>query len=95
MPLFFLIVGILLVIVGINDRIDDLNGLLKDDFAPTDGQPSFILWLLIIGAIGLVGGVKSLKPVSNAFLVLLILVILLDAKDKGFVPQFTAAIKAA
>lgn len=95
MPLFFLIIGILLVIVGINDRVDDLNTLLKEDFAPSDGQPSFLLWVLIIGVIGLLGGLKSFKPVSNAFLVLLVIAVLLDAKDKGFIPQFTSAIKQA
>jgi hypothetical protein len=80
MPLFFLLVGVLLVIVGINDRIDDLNTLLKEDFAPSDGTPGFILWILAIGVIGLLGGIKSFKPVSNAFLVLLVVVVLLIHK---------------
>lgn len=93
MPLFFLIIGILLVIVGINDRVDDLNTLLKEDFAPSDGQPSFLLWVLIIGVIGLLGGIKSFKPVSNAFLVLLVVVVLLT--NKGFIAQFTTSIKQA
>lgn len=93
MPLFFLIVGILLIIVGINDRIDDLLNLLKEDFVPSDGQPSFMLWILIILAIGLVGGVKSLRPVSNAFFVLLVIVVLLA--NKGFIQQFTQAIEHA
>jgi hypothetical protein len=93
MPLFFLLVGVLLVIVGINDRITDLVTLLKDDFAPSDGQPSFILWILIIGVVGLLGGIKSLKSVSNAFLVLLVIVVLLA--NKGFIAQFTSAIKEA
>lgn len=93
MPLFFLIIGILLVIVGINDRVDDLNTLLKEDFAPSDGQPSFLLWVLIIGVIGLLGGIKSFKPVSNAFLVLLVVVVLLT--NKGFIAQFTNSIKQA
>lgn len=93
MPLFFLIVGIMLVIVGINDRISDLNMLLKDDFAPSDGEPSFLLWVLIIGVVGLLGGIKSFKPVSNAFLVLLVIVVLLV--NKGFITKFTDAIKQA
>lgn len=93
MPLFFLIVGVLLVIVGINDRVGDLTTLLKDDFAPSDGQPSFILWILIIGIVGLLGGLKSFKPVSNAFLVLLVIVVLLA--NKGFIAKFTEALKQA
>jgi hypothetical protein len=93
MPLFFLLVGVLLVIVGINDRVSDLVTLLKDDFAPSDGQPSFILWILIIGAVGLLGGIKSLKPVSNAFLLLLVIVVLLG--NRGFIGKFTDALKSA
>lgn len=93
MPLFFLIVGILLIIVGINDRVPELTTLLKEDFAPSDDQPSFLLWVLIIGVIGLLGGIKSFKPVSNAFLVLLVVVVLLS--NKGFIEKFTNAIKEA
>lgn len=86
MPLFFLFVGIMLVVVGINDRASDLITLLKDDLEPSDGSPSFIVWILAVGVIALLGNVKSLKPVSNGFLVLLVLVFLLA--NKGFINQF-------
>lgn len=91
MPLFFLIAGILAIVVGINDRTDDLVGLLKEDFAPSDGSHSFTVWVLVIGAIGLLGSVKTLKPVSNAFLVLLVIVLLLS--NSGFIAKFTQSIE--
>jgi len=91
MPILFLIVGILLIIVGINDKMSEFVALLKEDFKPSDGSPSFIVWILAIFVAGAIGYIKDLKPVANAFLVLIILGMLLS--NKGFVPKFTAALK--
>lgn len=91
MPIFFLLIGILLVIVAINDKLSTLTGLLKDDFIPSSSQPGFAVWILAIFAIGAIGYVKELKPFSNAFLVLVVIGILLS--NKGFFAQFETSIE--
>lgn len=90
MPIFFLAVGILLIIVAINDKMPELGGLIKEDFQPSGGAPSFTAWIIAIFVIGAVGYVKSLKPVANSFLVLIVIVMLLS--NKGFFDKFTQAI---
>lgn len=91
MPLFFLIVGVMLVVVGINNKIGDLTALVKEDFKPTDGTIGFFYWVLAIILAGSVGYVRDLRPVANAFLVLIVVGLVLS--NKGFVEKFTAAVK--
>lgn len=92
MPIFILFVGILLVVVGINNKIPELMSLVKEDFRPSEaGVSGFHVWILAIFVAGALGYVKQLKPVANAFLVLIIVVMLLS--NKGFFAQFTSAIE--
>lgn len=91
MPLFILLVGILLVFAGINDKIGELGRLVKEDFSPSDGTPGFPIWVLVIFVIGALGYVKELKPISNAFLLLVFVVLIIS--NRGFFAKFTAAIK--
>lgn len=91
MPIFILFVGILLVVVGINNKIGEFVGLIKEDFRPSENVPGFHIWILAIFVAGAIGYIKDLKPVANAFLVLIIVVMLLS--NKGFFAQFKAAIE--
>lgn len=101
MPVFVLIVGILLVIAGLNDRLagnaqPNLVGLLKEDFKPSDGSVGFAVWILAIVFIGAIGYVKQLKPISNGFFILLFLGIFLtgskgNAQGSGFFANLTKA----
>lgn len=98
MPLFILLVGIVLVAAGINDKIPTLIALLKDDFKPTDGNTPFQIWMLAIIAIGAIGYIKPLKGFANGFLALIIIVIILgDQKahgsSNGFFANLTKALK--
>ena len=98
MPIFLLIVGILLVIVAINNKLPKLGALVKDDFAPSIGGHSFTIWIVAIFVIGAIGYYRPFKPVSNAFLVLVIVaMILANGNPKlaggGFFNQFNNAIK--
>ena len=77
--------------VGINNKIPELMGLVKEDFRPTENVAGFHVWVLAIFVAGALGYVKQLKPVANAFLVLIIIVMLLS--NKGFFAQFTNAIE--
>lgn len=91
MPIVILIVGIILIVVGLNDRITDLKNLLTEDFNPTNGKPSFLLWIVAIFLVGALGYSKTLKPVSNMALALVVVSIVLARR--GFIDQFMSAIK--
>ena len=85
MPIFFLAVGVMLVIVGINNRLSDLSALLKEDFKPSGDIASYQTWAVAIILVGSLGYVRALKPVANAFLVLIFITLMLS--HKGFVSQ--------
>lgn len=72
----------MLIIVGVNNRLGELGGLIKEDFVPSDGAIGFPIWIVAIFAIGSLGYVRSLKPVSNAFLVLVMIGLILS--NRGF-----------
>lgn len=91
MPIFILIVGVMLVVVGINNKIPDLAGLLKEDFRPTENVAGFHVWIIAIFVAGSLGYIKEFKPVANAFLALIIIALLLS--NKGFFAKFTEAVK--
>lgn len=90
MPIFFLIVGALLIIVAINDKLRELGALVREDFSASPGSPSFTVWLLAIFVAGSIGYVKELRPVANAFLVLIVVGMLLS--NKGFFAKFSQSV---
>jgi len=91
MPIFFLIVGVLLIVVAINDKISDLGGLIKEDFRPSANQPAFPVWIMAIFVAGSLGYIKAMRPVANAFLALIIISMFLS--NRGFFNQFKSAIE--
>ena len=91
MPLFILLVGIILVAAGINNKIPDLITLLKEDFKPSGGETPFQLWILAIAAVGAIGYVKPLKGFANGFLVLVMIGLILS--NGGFADKLTQALK--
>lgn len=91
MPLFILIIGIVLIAAGINNKVPDLMGLLKEDFRPTSDVPGFHVWVIAIVAAGAIGYIRPLKGVANGFLILIILGLLLS--NSGFFVKFTQALK--
>ena len=98
MPLFILVIGIILVVAGINNKIPELVGLVKEDFKPTDGSTPFYLWVMAIIGVGALGYIKPLKGFSTGFLALILLVILLAQQKRGgvnggFFDKFTQALK--
>lgn len=91
MPIFFLLVGILLIVVSINDKIPELGGLIKEDFQPAGSQPGFGVWIVAIFVIGSLGYIREFKPVANSFLALVVIVMLLS--NRGFFDKFSSSIK--
>lgn len=92
MPILFLLVGVMLIVVALNDKLSNLGSLVKDDFQPSSsGGPSFTTWVVALFIIGSLGYVKTLKPVANSFLVLIVIVMFL--RNGGLFDKFYAAIK--
>lgn len=91
MPVLFLIGGILLIVVAINDKVDDLTHLITEDFQPSNNTAGFHIWIVAIFVAGAIGYIPGFKSVANAFLVLIIMAILLS--NKGFFAEFTEALK--
>lgn len=91
MPIFFLIIGVLLVVVGINNKLDELGELVKDDFTPANNVAGFQTWLVALFVVGSLGYVRALRPVANSFLVLIIISLMLS--NKGFFAKFNQAVK--
>ena len=91
MPLFILVIGIVLVAAGINNKIPDLMGLIKEDFRPSSDVPGFHIWVLAIVAAGAIGYIKPLKGLANGFLILILLGLLLS--NSGFFTKFTSALE--
>lgn len=80
MPLALLAAGLILLVSAMRGTTGDLFSLVKSDFT---GQGNFLIWILVLAAVGSVGYVKTLRPISNAFLVLVLLVFLLAANKGG------------
>lgn len=87
MAFVLLIIGMTLLVAGVQNTQGDLFKLLRGDFS------AFIWWFVAIFLIGAVGYVEKLKPLSNMFMGLVILVLFLS-KGKGFFPQFSSALSS-
>lgn len=88
MAFVFLIVGVVLVISGVNNTQGQLWTQVQKDFSPSQqqsGQHSFLAWLIAILIIGAMGYIDELKELSRAFLVLVIVVLFLS--NNGFFSQ--------
>jgi len=83
MPFVIIAVGVLLLVAAYRNTQSELFALVKNDLV---GSPSYLTWILVIGAIGAVGYIRPLKPISTAFLVLVIIVLFLS--NGGFFQRF-------
>lgn len=80
MPLALLAAGLILLITSMRGTTDEFFALLRKDFT---GPGNFLVWILVLVAVGAVGYVKELRPISNAFLVLILIVFILAANKGG------------
>lgn len=97
MPLFILVVAVILIAAGINNKLSELTALLKSDFTSDSGAVPFQIWIVAIFVTGSLGYIRELKPVANAFLVLVVLGLILAQQGKngsgGFFEKFMQAMK--
>jgi hypothetical protein len=88
MPFGFAVIGLILIISGLQNTYAQLGAQLQKDFS---GRDSFMPWIVVLGGVGATGYVERLRPVATAFMTLLVLVMFLAAK--GFFPKLDAALK--
>lgn len=89
MPIFLLIIGILLVVVGAQGTQTKFFHLFVGDFT---GPGNFIYWVVSIVILGALGSIKTIRPVTDAFLVLILIVFVFS--NRGFFNKFNEAIKS-
>jgi hypothetical protein len=87
MPFVLLIIGITLLVSGVQDTQDKLFALIQKDFTQ---KPSFLPWIVALLLIGMLGYIEPIKSVARAFLALVIIGILLS--NKGFFDQLRQAL---
>lgn len=92
MPLFIIMVAIILIAAGINDKLHNLKELLVEDFSPSGGETSFQMWAVALVFVGVLGYSKTFRPFANMFLALIIVAIFVQ-KDRGFFSKFMQAIE--
>jgi hypothetical protein len=91
MPIFILFVGIMLIVIGINNKIPEFLALIREDFRPTENVAGFHVWIISIVGVGALGYVKELRPLANAFLVLIVISLILS--NKGLATQLLNALE--
>lgn len=91
MALFFILIGIALLISGFKGTSAQLVELLKEAFQPSDtGVTPFGIWIVALFAVGAIGYSEKLRPLSNAFLALVFVAMILS--NRGFFNQFRTAV---
>jgi len=102
MPIFFGVVGIVLVICALNNTLSSeagsggLGDLIRKDFT---GQNNFLIWAVAIGVAGAAGYIPKFKPVSYSFLALIFLSLILANQRRdgsgGLFTNFFSAVNSA
>lgn len=89
MPYALVIIGLLMIVTGINDTYRQFGSQVAGDFT---GNKSFIVWIVAIGSVGALGYVKELRSFSHYFMALIVISMVLA--NKGVFANFQAALKA-
>lgn len=102
MPLFFLLIGVLLVATAVNNSTSAMFALVRQEFSGknadgSQGKGSFIPWLISIVAIGSIGYIPKAKHLANFMLVFILLVLVLSNQSgvTGFFSQFQTQVNSA
>jgi hypothetical protein len=89
MPYALVIIGLLMIITGINNTYSQFGSQLQNDFS---GSKSFIVWILAIGSVGALGYIKDLRTFSHYFMALILISMVLA--NKGVFQNLQAQVAA-
>ncbi len=87
MPYGLVIIGLLMIITGINNTYSQFASQLQSDFT---GSKSFIVWIIALGSVGALGYIKDLRTFSHYFMALILVSMVLA--NKGVFAQFQSAV---
>ncbi|MEB2538392.1 MULTISPECIES: hypothetical protein [Bacillati] len=87
MPFALVIIGLLMIITGINNTYSQFGSQLQQDFT---GSKSFVVWILALGSVGALGYIKDLRQFSHYFMALILISMILS--NKGVFQNFQAAL---
>lgn len=89
MPYALVIIGLLMIITGINNTYSQFASQIQSDFG---GSKGFIVWAVALAAVGALGYIKDLRQFSHYFMALILISFVLS--NKGVFQNFTAALAA-
>lgn len=81
------IIGLLMILTGINNTYSQFATQLQTDFS---GSKSFIVWILALGSVGALGYIKDLRQFSHYFMALILISFILS--NKGVFANLQAAL---
>lgn len=87
MPYALVIIGLLMIITGINNTYSQFAGQLQTDFG---GSRGFIVWAIALAAVGALGYINDLRTFSHYFMALILISFVLS--NKGVFQNFQAAL---
>lgn len=90
MALSLIVIGLLLIVSGVQNTQGDLYALLKEDFT---GPNNFFQWMIALALIGAIGFLPKMKGFSTMLLALVLLAIFLK-RGVGFFDQLQNAMAA-
>lgn len=87
MPFALVIIGLLMIITGINNTYAQFGAQLQTDFG---GSKGFLVWALALAAVGALGYIENLRTFSHYFMALILLSFILS--NKGVFQNLQAAL---
>lgn len=87
MPFALVIIGLLMIITGINNTYAQFGSQLQTDFG---GSKGFIVWALALSAVGALGYIENLRTFSHYFMALILISFILS--NKGVFQNLQAAL---
>ena len=87
MPYALVIIGLLMIITGINNTYAQFATQLQTDFG---GSRGFIVWAIALAAVGALGYINDLRQFSHYFMALILISFVLS--NKGVFQNLQAAL---
>lgn len=91
MPFALVIVGILMIVTGVQGTYAQFGNQVAQDFT---GPGNFFYWIVAVGIIGAIGYAAPLQGISRLFMALVIIAMVLSDSKKGLFNSLTNALKS-
>lgn len=93
MPYALVIVGLLMIVTGINNTYSQFGAQLQADMTGSNNQGrGFIVWVIALFLVGALGYINNLRTFSHYFMALILISMILA--NKGVFAQFQKALNS-